>query len=113
VNQATPLGLLINELITNACQHAFSEQNTGLITVTVELRNNEIFTEVKDNGKGIDDGIDIDNPNSLGFQLVSTLRDQLEADMTVHSDQTGTRITIKFAREEPRGSASNLNRTFN
>lgn len=95
--QAVPLGLTINELVTNAHKHAFDEEG-GTISITCTEDNNTVFLEVKDNGKGLPEGLDIASSNSLGLKLVDSLANQLEAEYSFTSDN-GTQFTMRFEKE--------------
>ncbi|MEO6303396.1 MAG: PAS domain S-box protein [Bacteroidia bacterium] len=92
-----PAGLIINELITNAIKHAFPGTKKGTICLNLKSENNNIYLEVKDNGLGIPPGIDYNNTNTLGLQLVNTLIDQLDGEIKFKSEiDKGTEVLIKF-----------------
>ncbi|MBA2611860.1 MAG: PAS domain S-box protein [Bacteroidetes bacterium] len=92
-----PAGLIVNELITNAIKHAFPDAKKGCINLNLKSENNYIHLEVKDNGVGIPPGIDHNNTNTLGLQLVNTLMDQLDGEIKFKSEKDkGTEVLIKF-----------------
>ncbi|MBL7912508.1 MAG: PAS domain S-box protein [Bacteroidia bacterium] len=92
-----PAGLIVNELITNAIKHAFPGTKKGSIYLNLKSENNYINLEVKDNGVGIPPGIDHNNTNTLGLQLVNTLMDQLDGEIKFKSEKDeGTEVLIKF-----------------
>ncbi|MDP1803406.1 MAG: PAS domain S-box protein [Bacteroidota bacterium] len=92
-----PAGLIVNELITNAIKHAFPGAKKGSIYLNLKSENNYIQLEVKDNGVGIPPGIDHNNTNTLGLQLVNTLMDQLDGEIKFKSEKDeGTEVLIKF-----------------
>ena len=93
VNTAIPIGLIINELISNSLKHAFPEGRRGEISIAVQ-RENAILTIVfKDNGIGIPADQDWRNIKALGLQLVIVLVGQLDG--TIELDRTvGTTFTI-------------------
>ncbi|MBD2384518.1 PAS domain S-box protein [Cylindrospermum sp. FACHB-282] len=96
VDQAIACGLIINELISNALKHAFPDQQTG--TINISLRNNTSSIEmtVQDNGIGLPDNLDLRNTVSLGLSLVYDLAtEQLEGNITVERNQ-GTVFKIQF-----------------
>lgn len=107
VNQAIPCGLLLNELLINAYQHAFPD-DSGEIKVKLAESNETFQLSIEDNGTGIPDEVDPENPQTLGFLLVKTLIDQLEAELTEFKRKAGTRFTITFKKGAVRGSSSNL-----
>ena len=96
MDTAIPAGLVINELLTNAFQHAFPEDRDGMITIgfQVERENNYTLT-VKDNGVGISVDRGLDGYSSLGLSLVKTLVELLGGQVEV-SHQDGTIFTITF-----------------
>lgn len=77
--QAISLGLIINELVTNANKHAFEDEE-GTITITCEKKDDQIHLHFKDNGKGFPQNIKIKELKSLGMKLIENLCDQLNAD---------------------------------
>jgi PAS domain S-box-containing protein len=98
LDTAIPLGLIINELISNAYKHAFKNRERGLIQLFIEEKNNQVTVIVQDNGVGIDPHIDIQNLNSLGLQLVESLTQQLGAKMSIENNK-GSKFTITFEKK--------------
>lgn len=74
---AIPLGLIINELITNSIQHAFPHSQSGHIAVSCTQRDDEIELIIRDNGIGISEEHQLDTPHTLGIQLIDTLVQQI------------------------------------
>lgn len=97
-NQAVPLGLILNELITNANKHAFDEDG-GTISISCSKENNQVHVAVSDNGKGLPDDLDLQNTKSLGLKLVETLSNQLDAEYTLRSNN-GLHFEMKFNIDE-------------
>ncbi|TYP92201.1 PAS domain S-box-containing protein [Fodinibius salinus] len=95
--QAVPLGLIINELVTNAHKHAFDEDG-GTISIRCTEENNTISLEVKDNGRGLPEGLDVESSQSLGLKLINSLANQLEAEYSFSSDN-GTQFTMTFEKK--------------
>jgi two-component sensor histidine kinase len=92
-----PVGLIINELVTNAIKHGFPDSQTGNITIHLKTKNNFVFLELKDNGVGFASGVDFENSHSLGLQLVNTLIEQIEGKFEFESAKNvGTRVLITF-----------------
>ena len=79
LDNAIPLGLLVNELTTNSLKHAFSEQKDPAITLTINSHNDYIDFRFNDNGKGIDESSD--ETESFGRELISILADQIGYDI--------------------------------
>ena len=78
-DKAIPLGLLINELVTNSAKHAYPG-GSGEIRVSGERRGPDLHVEVSDQGIGLPKDFDIDQPRaSLGVKVIKSLIAQLEA----------------------------------
>ena len=97
VNLAAPCGLVLNELLTNAFNHAFAG-NVGPCVVRVEIRQQDdmIDLTVTDNGVGLPPGFDINQLSSLGMFLARTLAEQLGGTLEIVTDH-GTRCTLRFS----------------
>jgi PAS domain S-box-containing protein len=96
VDRAIPCGLVLNELITNALKHAFPGGRRGTIRVSLgEIGGGRIRLRVDDDGKGLPPGFDIQRATSMGLQLVCTLAEQLEAELTV-TGGAGTSFQLAF-----------------
>lgn len=110
VNQAVPCGLIINELITNAFKHAYTDGDRGTINVSLKERDEEIFLKVSDNGAGLPSGFRLEENDSLGFTLVKILIKQIEADIHIVNND-GTDISVVFKKQDKKGGSSTLNVT--
>ncbi len=96
IDQASPLGLVINELVSNSLKYAFPEDRTGEITVSIKKVDNELELIVMDDGIGIPEELDWRNAKSLGLKLVRTLvENQLDGSIDMES-KNGTKFIIKF-----------------
>ena len=94
INQAIPLGLLINELLTNSVKHAFKNISDPFISFSVLQENGAIKITYKDNGIGFEVEKH-QSMNSLGFTLINTLLEQLESDFTF-TNSIGFGIEFNF-----------------
>ncbi|MDZ7774077.1 MAG: histidine kinase dimerization/phosphoacceptor domain -containing protein [Balneolaceae bacterium] len=110
VNQAIPAAIIINELVTNACKHAFEDREHGQVKVTIRETGNRISLAVSDNGGGLPTDIDPASQESIGFSLVNELTRQLEAELEVERED-GTAFIISFPIRESKGSSSSLQLT--
>jgi two-component sensor histidine kinase len=79
IDTAIPLGLIVNELVTNNVKHAFP-QSEGTITIKLKSLNEQMELTIADNGIGLPKGMDIENTKTLGLKLVKSLVNQLEVD---------------------------------
>jgi len=97
LDTSIPAGLIINELVTNSIKHAFTQSNEGIIYINLHTKDNVLFLEVSDNGKGFPKEIDFKNTNSLGLQLVNTLVEQLNGKLELSDNKDGgTSFYINF-----------------
>ena len=91
----TPLGIIINELITNTLKHAFDpNQESKQILISLSQESTVATLEYFDNGKGIPQDINSKN-GSLGMKLIENLAGQLKGDMQI-KEYKGTHIIIRF-----------------
>ncbi|WP_286396013.1 histidine kinase dimerization/phosphoacceptor domain -containing protein [Pseudanabaena mucicola] len=97
IETATPCGLVINELVSNALEHAFPEHSSGELFVSLSHdERDQIILMVADNGVGFPEGVDFRQTESLGWQLVCLLTEQLEGDVQLFRE-SGTRVVISFS----------------
>jgi len=100
IETAIPLGLIINELLSNSLKYAFKNQKTGEISVKLAYLHNKLFKlDIKDNGAGFPADIDFKKTKSLGLQLVNSLVEQLDGSIKLIKD-TGTHFEIIFKELE-------------
>jgi len=96
INQAVPLGLILNELISNALKHAFPHNSGGRIRIRMQPEKEKTYQlTVSDNGIGFPGKLDFRNTDSLGMQLVTDLTRQIRGALRMEND-AGTRFTILF-----------------
>ncbi len=116
---AIPLGIIVNELVSNALKHAFPAGRKGEIHITLcktgafadiydthypnphymEKSGSHYMLTVSDNGKGIPEGIEFQNADSLGLQLVNILVEQIDGCIELKKN-SGTEFTIWFRSSE-------------
>jgi PAS domain S-box-containing protein len=96
LNTAIPLGLILNELVTNSLKYAFAGKEKGTITITFEKTGEkELMLVVQDDGIGLPESFDIESQDTLGMQLVNVLSGQLDG--TIRIDRAGgARFEIRF-----------------
>jgi PAS domain S-box-containing protein len=95
INTAVPLGLIINELVTNSLTHAFPESKLGEINVDFHSKDNHYEFIIKDNGIGFPEDLDFRNTDSLGLQMVTNLTNQIDGEIELNNSK-GTEFKIKF-----------------
>jgi two-component sensor histidine kinase len=104
MDTAVPLGMIINELFSNSLKYAFPGRVKGEIQIKLRREENKkdcckstsFILEVSDNGVGIPENFEIEGLNSLGFQLIASLVDQLEGEFDLKSGN-GMKFTMRFA----------------
>lgn len=92
---AIPLGMIVNELVSNSFKHAFRSGDKGDILIDLSY-DGEMFTLVVcDNGAGFPEEVNFRETESLGLQLVTTLVDQIDGTIELQRTE-GTRFIITF-----------------
>jgi PAS domain S-box-containing protein len=94
MDTAVPCGLIINELITNSIKFAFPS-GTGKITIRLCSEDEYFILSISDDGIGLPNNVDVENPQKLGLQLVKSLTDQIEGKLE-YNGKNGTEFKIKF-----------------
>ena len=116
MDTSVPLGIIINELISNSLKYAFQGRNCGEIRVKLHREGNReckiedcnstaYALSVSDNGVGISKDLDIEDLDSLGLQLVSSLVEQLNGELELERNN-GTELTIRFTVIEKKNQTS-------
>ncbi|MBN2110429.1 MAG: PAS domain S-box protein [Methanosarcinaceae archaeon] len=95
VDTAVPLGMIINELVSNSMKHAFYHRKRGVISVELKIKDRFLVLKIRDNGVGLPSTIDFRNTDSLGLQLVTTLVDQIDGNIELDASN-GTEFIIHF-----------------
>jgi PAS domain S-box-containing protein len=109
MDTAIPLGIIINELVSNSLKHAFSDGRRGEVRINFHSKENPeenpqnegnpgLMLVISDNGSGLPENIDINNSDSLGLQLVTTLVEQIEGEIELQREQ-GTEFRIGFGKK--------------
>ena len=96
-DKAVPLGIIITELTTNAIKYAYSEQETGLISISYCEKDEGFEIVFSDNGKGLSEGLSVESAESLGFNLITSLVMQLQGSIIVEN-KNGAVFTITLPR---------------
>jgi len=97
IDTAMICGLILNELVSNAMEHAFPEAPSGRIEIRMTRDEGQYVMSVRDNGVGIPPEVDLDSPATLGLQLVEALAGQLGGELEFDVQQ-GTEVRISFPR---------------
>jgi PAS domain S-box-containing protein len=95
--QAIPVGLILNELLSNALKYAFDESGEhNRIEIHIARTHSSVVLEVSDNGVGLPDDLSIEETKNLGLQLVDILTTQLNGELEFPQVQHGTHVRITF-----------------
>ena len=94
VDIATPIGLIVNELITNSLKYAFPNNLTGVITIRLVQKPEHLELTVTDNGVGIQKGKELSG-TGFGTQLITLLTKQLDGKMVLRQKK-GTSVSFEF-----------------
>ena len=93
---ANPLGLILNELLSNTIKHAFPENRMGEIVVGLRRTGDEYLLTVRDDGIGLPPGFDLRGKGSFGMQIIDSLVEQLNAALTLGKTEAGTAFELRF-----------------
>ncbi len=117
MDTAVPLGLIVNELVSNSLKYAFQGRDKGIIKIRLNreengktvsskhenrkegYRSTNFILTVSDNGVGISEGFSMEDSDTLGTQLVTALVDQLDGKIDLKKD-SGTEFIIRFSIPE-------------
>jgi two-component sensor histidine kinase len=99
VSHCVPVGLILNEAVTNAIKHAFPGKKDGMIDISLKrLAEDHFLLTIKDNGVGLPATFDPANQTSMGMRLMRGLSDDLDATFQVNNNN-GTQISLDFIGE--------------
>jgi two-component system, sensor histidine kinase PdtaS len=96
ISHAIPLGLIINEAITNSVKYAFPRERKGVISIRTELLNStHLKLTIADNGVGLPEDFGLNKVRSLGISLIRGLSADMDAQLLIEN-RSGTCITLDF-----------------
>lgn len=98
INTSVPLGLIVNELLTNSMKYAFPGDRSGEIELEFSCSGDEYLLRVADNGVGFPEDLDYKNSSSLGLQLVTSLTEQINGKISL-LNKNGTEFKITFKEQ--------------
>ncbi|MES2484488.1 MAG: histidine kinase dimerization/phosphoacceptor domain -containing protein [Bacteroidota bacterium] len=104
---SVPVGLILNEAITNAIKYAFPGGATGVIDVTLKEEGEDFCLSVRDNGVGIGAHFNVEESPSLGLRLIQGLTGDMQGNFSIHNNN-GTEIKIRFTINEDREAGPNI-----
>lgn len=87
------LGLIINEIVSNAFKYAFVGESTGKLMIDIQQKGLQVFVSIEDNGPGLVE--EINQNSNLGMRLIRILSEQMGATYTLHQSQ-GIKHLLQF-----------------
>jgi two-component system, sensor histidine kinase PdtaS len=96
ISQSVPLGLILNEAITNAIKYAYPKGEHGTVSISLQPADHDhVELRISDNGKGLPPNFDWKNSPSLGLQLINLLAEQLKGELYI-ANKNGLEILLMF-----------------
>lgn len=86
IDTMIPLGLVLNELLSNAFKYAFSEKKNGEISILLKEEESKLHLMVSDNGRGFPIGLDIKSGKSFGLKMIRAFAQKLKAKLDIYND---------------------------
>ena len=111
ITHCIPLGLIINEAITNSIKYAFTNNSEGIITISFKrVSMDNLVLRIKDNGIGLPEDLDTGKLDSMGLKLIKGLSDDIDAKLSITSLE-GTEIVVGFTYENMMSPHFDIHRT--
>lgn len=95
VKELSPLGIILNELLTNVMKYAFTGRDNGVIKVSATVTDNHVTMSVQDDGVGVPEQINFENSTGFGLELVKMLVSQIGGRVRVERGG-GTKFVLEF-----------------
>ncbi|MCD6065207.1 MAG: signal transduction histidine kinase [Bacteroidetes bacterium] len=100
LNTSVPVGIILNELITNCFKYAFQDQTPGRIYISIHKEaDHSYLLTVKDNGAGFPPGFDLKQLSSLGMEIILSLAEQIDGTVKCYNNG-GACVEIRFKEIE-------------
>jgi len=99
IDVGIPLGLIVNELITNSFKHGFYPNQRGKIGISIVTRQGNLEIEYRDSGRGLPPGFDLEKSDTLGMMIISNLIFQSSGEISFSTDN-GAVVKMKIPTRE-------------
>ncbi|MFB6226808.1 MAG: PAS domain S-box protein [bacterium] len=100
LSEAFPCGLIIHELVSNSCKHAFSDDGVNKLRLQLDKTNGNLLLRVSDNGPGFPEDFDPNSIDSVGFDILTSLVEyELGGTIEISNDEMTT-VEIRFELDE-------------
>ncbi len=81
-----PLGLILNELVSNSLKYAFKDNEQAELQITLKQQPDHLFLKVKDNGKGFPEGMNAKTGKSFGLKMIRAFAQKLKAKLDIYNN---------------------------
>ncbi len=100
IDTMIPLGLIVNEVVSNSMKYAFVEKNKGIISIVLSNKTlHSYMLEISDNGSGLPKDFTLEKSNTLGIQLIFMLAEQIGGKIELEN-KNGTAYRLNFLQSE-------------
>ncbi|MBK7289194.1 MAG: tetratricopeptide repeat protein [Chitinophagaceae bacterium] len=100
VDTVVPLGLILNELITNSLKYGFPGEKTGAVKIILKEENNTLYLKVFDNGVGLPDDFQKKYEATFGYRMINDFIQKLKGELKTFTDD-GTKVEIAIKNYKP------------
>jgi two-component sensor histidine kinase len=97
VDTMIPLGLILNELVSNSLKYAFRDGSSGELSIILKEMNDQLFLKVKDNGTGFPDGVNTAESKSFGMKMIRAFAQKLKARLDIYN-QDGANVEMHITK---------------
>ncbi|MBL0334307.1 MAG: hypothetical protein IPP73_02960 [Chitinophagaceae bacterium] len=97
VDTMIPMGLILNELLTNSFKYAFSGNRNGELNILLKREEAGLHLMVKDNGPGFPEGLDTKNTRSFGLRMVRAFAQKLKA-VPEFTNEKGAKVSLYITK---------------
>lgn len=97
-DKSFPVGLIVNEFLTNSYKYAFHDNCNGKIHIDIKEHKNQYELSLSDNGKGLPQDFDISKTESFGMRIMKLLTEQLNGTFQLSNNDSGVSLHITFPK---------------
>ncbi len=97
IDTMIPLGLVLNELVSNCFKYAFKEKTNGELTILLNEQANQLHLMVSDNGIGFPQGLDVKASKSFGLKMIRAFAQKLKATLDIYNNN-GAVVEMKISK---------------
>ncbi|MBK8609227.1 MAG: sensor histidine kinase [Chitinophagaceae bacterium] len=86
VDTMIPLGLVLNELVSNSFKYAFNETRSGILNIRLQEKDEKLHLRVSDNGLGFPADVDVKSAKSFGLKMIRAFAQKLKATLDIYNN---------------------------